>query len=329
MSQCRAVVVRREHSGRDDAVTSTYSELNFWKGEPRIDEDEGPPISSGSGGVSTTAQTGAEKQEPEQNIENRMELKIYLLCFVTFALVAIVAGLSIYVSQTRQSLITSERNYRRLWEQHQEMNRTQRQCQQKVHELNSTLESRTSDNSRLDHPQRTCLSNLSELNRTHSDLRHRFNQLEMKNGNITRNIAQVCQYLNRRRDKTLSQDRIAVDCYFISTLETSYDEAKQNCSNSDSNLLEINSKAEESFVKKAVREKRSSYWIGKCLAGNVASNVLYMKKDGKFECSKCKRNSCKNAQHHFICEKSAHLCPDISQKIPDLCQQPVGPTSIK
>ncbi|XP_059819207.1 uncharacterized protein LOC132390626, partial [Hypanus sabinus] len=228
-----------------DGLDPTYTLLNFRQKELPFAKDEDPPISSGPGEMPVTAQAGAEKQEPEQNIENRMELKIYLLCFVTFALVAIVAGLSIYVSQTRQSLITSERNYRRLWEQHQEMNRTQRQCQQKVHELNSTLESRTSDNSRLDHPQRTCLSNLSELNRTHSDLRHRFNQLEMKNGNITRNIAQVCQYLNRRRDKTLSQDRIAVDCYFISTLETSYDEAKQNCSNSDSNLLEINSKAEE------------------------------------------------------------------------------------
>ncbi|XP_072893344.1 uncharacterized protein [Hemitrygon akajei] len=179
------------------------------------------PFLRGPGGLSTTAQTGEQKQEPKQNIGNRPDRKICLLCLVTFAVVAIVAGLSIHVSQTRQSLITSERNSRRLWEQHQEMNRTQRQYQQRVHDLNSTLDSRTSENTRLDLSQRNCLNNLSamnnsltilennnsvlnsdlsELNRTHNDLRLQFNQLEMKYTNIAENKAQICQYLTRRTE---------------------------------------------------------------------------------------------------------------------------------
>ncbi|XP_072131752.1 uncharacterized protein [Mobula birostris] len=41
-----------------DCLNCTYSELNFRKEEPCIDEDEDPPIASGPGGLPTTAQTG-------------------------------------------------------------------------------------------------------------------------------------------------------------------------------------------------------------------------------------------------------------------------------
>ncbi|XP_072132714.1 uncharacterized protein [Mobula birostris] len=214
----------RVRTGGDD-LTSTYSELNFRKEEPRIDEDEDPPIPSGPAGLPTTAQTGPHKQESNENIGNRPYRKICLLCLVTSILVAIVAGLSIHVSQTRQSLITCDGNYRRLWDQHHEMNRTQHQYQQQVRELNSTLQSRTSENSRLDLSQRNCLKNLSvlsnnrsnlennftvlnselsELNQTHTDLRHECNQLETKYRTISENKAQICQYLNRRRGETTS-----------------------------------------------------------------------------------------------------------------------------
>ncbi|XP_072890882.1 uncharacterized protein [Hemitrygon akajei] len=204
-----------------DGLNSTYSELNFLKEEPRIDEDQDNPIASGAGGLTTTAHTGDQKQEPKQNIGNRPDRKICLICLVTFALIAIVAGLSIYVSQTRQSLITSERNYQRLREQHHEMNRSQRQYQKQVYTLNSNLKSRTSENTRLDPYQRNCRQNLSalnnnltilennitvlnadlsELNRTYNDLRHQFNQLEMNHRNIKETKAQICQYLTMRRE---------------------------------------------------------------------------------------------------------------------------------
>ncbi|XP_059815082.1 uncharacterized protein LOC132386767 [Hypanus sabinus] len=116
-----------------DGLNSTYSVLKPPKDELHIDAHEDPPIASGPAELSVAAQSGAQKQEPKQNIGNRSVRKISLLCLVTIGLVAMVAGLSIYVSQTRQSLITSDRNYRRLWEQHQEMNRTQHQYQQQVH----------------------------------------------------------------------------------------------------------------------------------------------------------------------------------------------------
>ncbi|XP_072893088.1 uncharacterized protein [Hemitrygon akajei] len=217
--------VRTLSAARDrtdgDGLNSTYSELNFLKEEPHIDVNQDPPIASGAGGLTTTAHTGDQKQEPKQNIENRPDRKICLICLVTFALIAIVAGLSIYVSQTRQSLITSERNYQRLREQHHEMNRSQRQYQKQVYTLNSNLKSKTSENTRLDPYQRNCRQNLSalnnnltilennitvlnadlsELNRTYNDLRHQFNQLEMNHRNIKETKAQICQYLTMRRE---------------------------------------------------------------------------------------------------------------------------------
>ncbi|XP_072890944.1 C-type lectin domain family 12 member A-like [Hemitrygon akajei] len=234
------------------------------------------------------------------------------------------------------------------------MNRTQRQCQQQVHELNSTLESRTSDNSLLDLSQRTCLNNLSamnnnltilennisvlnsdlsELNRTHSDLRHQFNQLEMKYRNITESKAQICQYLTRRTvsEQTCPQIWMKYEdrCYFISKTANTYDGARQQCSELDSGLLEINSNKEKNFVSNAVYQS-VSYWIGKCADRNVASELLYKMSYGSTSCSNCGMYGSYNCKwkHRFICEKSAHLSPDIPEEIRGFCQQPMGPTSI-
>ncbi|XP_072131948.1 uncharacterized protein [Mobula birostris] len=338
-----------------DCLNCTYSELNFRKEEPRIDEDEDPPIASGPGGLPTTAQTGLQKQESKEKIGNGSYRKICLLCLVMAILVAIVAGLSIHVSRTRQSLITSDRNYRRLWEKHQEMNRTQRQCQQQVRELNSTLKSRTSENSRLDLSQRNCLKNisvlgnnlsklennitvlnsdLSELNRTQIDLRHQFQQLKTKYRTISENKTQICQYFTSRRGQTCPQfwQRNKDRCYFISTLEKSYDEAREYCSDLHATLLEINSKEEKDFVSSSIGYADRFYWIGKCRDGNVASYLLYELSQGSPTCSKCDSYgwiyNCKS-KYGFICEKSAYLYPDIPEEIQDLCQQPDGTTSIK
>ncbi|XP_059819075.1 uncharacterized protein LOC132390485 isoform X2 [Hypanus sabinus] len=334
-----------------DGLNSTYSVLKLPEDELHIDDNH--PIASGHAEVSVAAETGAQKQEPKQNIGNRSVRKISLLCLVTIG-VAMVAGLSIYVSQTRQSLITADRNYRRLWEQHQEMNRTQRQCQQHVHELNTTLESRTSENSLLDISQRTCLnslfamnnnltilennisvlnSDLSELNRTHNDLRYQFNQLEMKYRNINENKAQICQYLIRRTvaEQTCPQIWIKNEdrCYFISKIANTYDGARQHCSELDSGLLEINSNKEKNFVSNAVYQS-VSYWIGKCADRNVASDLLYKISYGSTSCSNCGSYGSYNCKwkHRFICEKSAHLDTDIPEEIQGFCQQPVGPSSI-
>ncbi|XP_072131797.1 uncharacterized protein [Mobula birostris] len=338
-----------------DCLNCTYSELNFRKEEPCIDEDEDPPIASGPGGLPTTAQTGPHKQESKENIGNRAYHKICLLCLVTSILVAIVAGLSIHASQTRQSLIGSDRNYRRLWEQHQEMNRSQRQCQQQVRELNSTVKSRTSENSRLDLSQRNCLKNisvlnnnlsklennitvlnsdLSELNQTHTDLHRQFNQLETKYKTISENKVQICQYLTSRREQTCPQDWIDNEdrCYLISRLENSYDGAREHCSKFDARLLEINSNVERDFVSSSFDSEYRYHWIENCGDGIFSSYLLYKTYYGSPTCIKCDSDSqsysCKRKQR-FICEKSAHLYPDIPEEIQSLCQHPVGPTSIK
>ncbi|XP_072890966.1 uncharacterized protein [Hemitrygon akajei] len=337
-----------------DGLNSTYSDMNFRTVEPLMDEDADPSISSRHSRLQTAAPTGAQKQEPKQNIGNRQDRKICLLCLVTFSFGAIVAGLAVYVSQTRQSLITSDQNYHRLWEQHQEMNRTQRQCKQQVHELNSALEFRTSENSLLDLSQRICLNNLSamhnnltilennnsvlnsdlsELNRTHNDLRHQFNQLEMKYRNITEDKAQICQYLTRRTEQTCPKNWIEKEdsCYFISTLEKSYDGSREHCSNFDARLLEINSNQEDDFVSTSVADRFVTYWIGKCRDGNVISFLLYKMYYKWHTCRECNLHSrgysC-NSTYRFICEKSAHLNPDIPEEIQGPCQQPLGPTSI-
>ncbi|XP_059815858.1 B-cell differentiation antigen CD72-like [Hypanus sabinus] len=303
----------------------------------------------------------------EQEPRHRPCCKICLLCLVTSVFVAIVAGLSIHVLQIRQSLLASDQKYLRLWEQHQEMNRTQCQCPVQIHEPNSTLESMTSENSGLDLSQSTCLKNvsvpsnnvsilehtlfilernisilenklfvlesnlsvmstdLSDQHQMQTDLRHNFSHLELKCRTLNETKAKICQLLSSRKEKTCSKDWIGIEslCYFISTFESSYEGAKKLCSIAESKLLEINTNEEEKFVSNAVLGEDSSYWIGTCKAGKVASNVVYKVTSGKFECSECKSSwlgSCTNDQHRFICEKPASLFPDIPEKIRVLCR---------
>ncbi|XP_059814523.1 uncharacterized protein LOC132386265, partial [Hypanus sabinus] len=115
-------------------TAQTDSQHNFRKVEPLINEDEDPPISPGPGGMPTAAQTAAQEKERKVKIGNRPYRVICLLCLVTSALIVTVVGLSIHVSQIRQSKVTSDRNY---------------------HELNSTLQSELS----------ALNSNLSDLKR--------------------------------------------------------------------------------------------------------------------------------------------------------------------
>ncbi|XP_072131688.1 uncharacterized protein [Mobula birostris] len=281
-----------------------------------------------------TSRRDAHKQEPSENIGNRWHCKICPLCLTMFVLVAIVVGLSIYVLQLRQSLIICDRNYRRLWKQHQEMNRTQLQYQLKVHELNSTLESRISEYSRISTLENNITvlnSDLSVLNRAHTNLRHQFNHVDIKYKNITESKAQICQYLTRRREQTCFQDwiRKADRCYFISTLKTSYIEAKEHCSNFDARLLEINSKAEENIVFNALSHHYGAYRCGKCEDGEETSSLIYKYSTGRSVCVNCDsdgwRNYC-NHQHRFICKKCTHSCTDIPERIQGLCQQSVGHT---
>ncbi|XP_059818055.1 uncharacterized protein LOC132389589 isoform X1 [Hypanus sabinus] len=87
--------------------------------------------------------TGPHKQEPNDNIGNGPDRKMSLLSMVTSVLFLTVVGLSIHVSQIRQSKVT---------------------CNRTDNELNSTLQSMVS----------ALNSNLSVLQQKHSDLRHQF-----------------------------------------------------------------------------------------------------------------------------------------------------------
>ncbi|XP_072891032.1 oxidized low-density lipoprotein receptor 1-like [Hemitrygon akajei] len=256
-----------------DGLNSTYSDLNFRKEEPRIDEDEGPPIASGPGGLSTTEQTAAQEQESKVKIGNRPYRLICLLCLVTSAFIVIVAGLSIHVSQIRQSKETCHRNY---------------------NELKSTLQSK-----------------LSALNSNLSDLRH-----------------QICELLTRSRDQTCSGDWVSNkhQCYYVSTFETSFPGAKQECSNRDSRLLEINSGDEARFVSHNLRDNNLVYWTEKCENGTVGWSLLYKGSSESPVCSQCGSSNPCDGDRRFICERSAPLFPDIPEKIQGLCQQPVEST---
>ncbi|XP_072131901.1 oxidized low-density lipoprotein receptor 1-like [Mobula birostris] len=217
-------------SPSNDGLTATSSELNIGKD---IDEREDPPIASGSGGMPTTAQTGAHEQESKLKIGNRPFRLICLLCLVTSALILIVIGLSIHVSQIRQSQTALDQN---------------------CHELNSTLQAKVSEISHLNHSEKTCLKNLTALKtnlsvlvRMHNDLRHQITEIKTKLRSVKNSMAQICEFLISRREErcprnwTESADR----CYFISTLEKSYDAARNHCSNVDASLLEINSNKEK------------------------------------------------------------------------------------
>ncbi|XP_062895678.1 oxidized low-density lipoprotein receptor 1-like [Mobula hypostoma] len=297
-------------TARTDGVTSTYSMLNLRKDEILIDDYEDPPITSAPAEMPVTAQGGAHEQEPKENIGNRPHRKIYLLCLVTSSLVVIVAGLSIHVSQIRQSMITSDRNHREL-------------------------------TSHLNLSQRTCLKNLSalnseliDLNRTHADLRHQFTEMQTKYRSVNETKAQICELLTSRREHTCSKDWITNKdrCYYVSTFETSFYTAMRECSNRDARLLEINSRDEASFVSHKLVHRNGAYWIGKCEDGNVDWDLLYKVSSGTSDCGDCRsypgRNSCNRARR-FICEKLAPLFPDIPENIQDLCQQPMEATGIK
>ncbi|XP_072891101.1 C-type lectin domain family 2 member B-like [Hemitrygon akajei] len=172
------------------------------------------------------------------------------------------------------------------------------------HELNSSLQSKLS----------ALNSNLSDLKQMHSELCHQF-----------------CELLTSRRDQACPQDWIRNEdrCYFISTLATTDNEAKKRCSNFDARLLKINSKQEENVVSNALVHQHRTYWIGKCEDGEEASSLMYTRDTGTSICGTCDssewRNHC-NRQHPFICEKRAHLCTDIPEKIQDLCRQSLGAT---
>ncbi|XP_072891031.1 uncharacterized protein [Hemitrygon akajei] len=327
--------VERLTNTQTDGLDPTYSQLTFRQNELPIAKDEDPPIASRPGELPVTAQAAPHEQQSKMKIVTRPYRLICLLCLVTSALIVTLAGLSIHVSQIRQSKITSDRNYQLLWEENHEMNRTQRQCRLQVHELNATLQSTISEISHLNQTQRTCLkdrsvlnSNLSVLKRSHTELRQQFTEMETKYRSANETKGQICALLTSRREQTCSKDwiRNECQCYFISSFESFYDWAKQLCSIADSMLLEINSDEEENFINNRVRGQDGSYWIGTCKAGEAASNVEYKVNAGQVECGKCKSpwyRSCNNDEHRFICEKSASLCPDIPLKIRDVCQQPV------
>ncbi|XP_072891036.1 uncharacterized protein [Hemitrygon akajei] len=285
-------------------------------------------------------QASPRKQEPNENIGNRPDSKIWLHCLVTSALFLTVVGLSIHVSQIPQSQITCDRNNQLLREENHEMNRTQRQCRLQIHELNATIESTISEISHLNLSQRTCLNNLSalntnlsDLNRRNTELRNQLIEVKKKYKSANEAKARICELLTSRREQTCPRKWIEKEdrCYFISTFEKSYDGSREHCSIFDARLLEINSNVEEEFVSTSIGYGHRTYWIGKCGDGNVASELLYKMSYGSTSCSKCDSYSynynCKRNQR-FICEKSAHLYPDIPEEIQVLCQQPVGPTSI-
>ncbi|XP_059817377.1 C-type lectin domain family 17, member A-like [Hypanus sabinus] len=299
-----------------DGLNSTYTVLKLPNDELITEEYEDPPIAPGPAEMSVVAQTGPHKEQTNENIGNRPDRKFCLLCLVTFVLFATVVGLSIHVSQIRQSQITPDRNY---------------------YELNSTLQSKISENTHLNFSRRTCLknlsalnSNLSDLNRMHSDLRHKFTEMETKYRSANEIMARICELLTSRRVPACPQGWIEHEgrCYFLSILEESYDGSREHCSNFDARLLEIGSKQEEEFVSTSIGEVYQTYWIGKCRYGNVDSNLL-RKSYSRSSCSKCNAyrgyNPCKS-KRRFICEKSAHLYPDIPAEIRGLCQHPEGKT---
>ncbi|XP_072890952.1 C-type lectin domain family 4 member M-like [Hemitrygon akajei] len=169
-------------------------------------------------------------------------------------------------------------------------------------------------------------SNLSDLKRMHSDLRHQFTEMETKYRSVNETKAQICDFWTSRREQTCSKDWVTYknQCYYVSTFETSFPRAMQECSNRESKLLEINSRDEASFVLRSLVRRNLAYWIGQCETGNDAYGLLYKVTSGWSSCSDCKSSGgsdyCIHDNYHFICEKSAPCCPDIPVKIQVLCQ---------
>ncbi|XP_072891402.1 uncharacterized protein [Hemitrygon akajei] len=225
---------------------------------------------------------------------DRSDSSIWLICVLTATLIITGICWRIHVSQIRQPKVTSDQN--------------------------STLQSKLS----------ALNSNLSDLKRMHSDLRHQFTEMETKYRSVNETKAQICELLTSRREQTCSEDWIRKKgrCYYVSTFETTFPRAVQECSKRHSRLLEINSRDEASFVFGfLVRNVR--YRIGKCETGEAASSLMYKNDNGRSVCGTCHsfswRNLC-NGQYRFICDKSARWCTGIPENIKDLCQQPPGPT---
>ncbi|XP_059817385.1 uncharacterized protein LOC132388987 [Hypanus sabinus] len=165
----------------------------------------------------------------------------------------------------------------------------------------------------------------------HSDLRHQFTEMETKYRSVNETKAEICDSLTSRREQTCFKD-CATNTdrrYYVSTFDTSFPRAMQECSNRDSRLLEINSRDEVSFVFRLVDNRNRAYWVGKCAIGDDATGLLYNVSSGRSSCSACSSSGgsdyCLHDKHHFICEKSAPCCPDIPEKIQVLCQQPGEP----
>ncbi|XP_059819135.1 uncharacterized protein LOC132390537 [Hypanus sabinus] len=238
----------RVRKDRED-LNSTYSDLNVRKKEIRIDQREDPPIASAPGGLSTTAQTAAQEQESKVKIGNRPYSLICLLCLVTSALMVVVVGLSIHVSQIRQSYETWHRN-----------------------------------------------SNLSDLKRMNNNLRLQFTEMETKYRSVKETKAEICELLTSRREQTYSKDWVTNKdrCYYVSTFDTTFQKAEQECSNRDTRT--------------------------------VGQSLLY-KPSGTTVCRLCgSGDTCDVPDRRFICEKSAPLFPDVPEKVQGLCQQPVEST---
>ncbi|XP_059815588.1 oxidized low-density lipoprotein receptor 1-like, partial [Hypanus sabinus] len=97
--------------------------------------------------------------------------------------------------------------------------------------------------SQLRQSNETCNRNsdLSDLKRMHSDLRHQFTEMETKYRSVNETKAQICELLTSRKELTCPQNWIENEnrCYIISSLQKSYDGAREHCSNFDAKLLEI------------------------------------------------------------------------------------------
>ncbi|XP_059818484.1 C-type lectin domain family 2 member B-like [Hypanus sabinus] len=129
-------------------------------------------------------------------------------------------------------------------------------------------------------------------------------------------------------EQTCSQEWVTSKdrCYYVSRFETSFQEAKQECSIRYSRLLEINSRDEALFVFHNLPDSNFAYWIEKCENGNVGQSLLYKASSGIRVCSQCVMTILCVHDRRFICERSATLFPDVLQKTQGLCQQPVEST---
>ncbi|XP_059814810.1 uncharacterized protein LOC132386548 [Hypanus sabinus] len=247
-----------------DGLISTYTEVNFRRDDPFIDEDEDAHITSGPRGMPTTAQTAAHVQQSKVKIGNRPYRLICLLCLVTAALIVTVAGLLIHGM--------------------------------------------------------------------HSDLRHRFTEMETKYRSVNETKAEICDFLTSRREQACSKDFVTNTDrrYYVSKFATSFLKAMQECSKRESSLLEINSRDEASFVICSLIRRNVTYWIRQCETGDDATGLLYNVSSGRSSCSACASSggsdNCLHENHHFICEYSAPCWPDIPEEIQLLCQQPGQPT---